>query len=333
MKDIQSLLIASKSLYCSWFRSRNILIGIFSILIASSFAFGPEASSSDGIDAENAAKKPTFETAKDFEWHVKPTELKWSLCCSDSMVISTFTLKENDKFVVSYSYPEEFARDVHQFRTVGFDENGKRIPFASLQAGSTGTIAMQCDFLDPKIFEPSKLRYLGIEKLSKANLKNITSKEAAAALKLKGGYPLPYPEIGKPYSFDIVGIDGSKISSESFLGKVLLVDFWATWCTPCMAKMPELKKIYDESKSKGFEIIGINNDEDLEKAKKAIAANALNWKQAAAPMDAEDRKLWEKTSGLTSLPRLFVIDRKGILRADCRPGQLKEEIHKVLADK
>jgi Thioredoxin-like len=97
-----------------------------------------------------------------------------------------------------------------------------------------------------------------------------------------------------------------------------------------MGKMPELKKLYDKHRKDGLEIIGVCFDHSVEKAKKTVESNGLDWPQVVVPADEGIRELWSEASGIEALPRLLIMDRSGILRADCGPAELKEQITKLL---
>ena len=62
--------------------------------------------------------------------------------------------------------------------------------------------------------------------------------------------------------FSATDLEGNPISLEQYRGKVVLIDFWTVWCSPCIAEMPNVKKVYDTYKDKGFDIIGISLDFD-----------------------------------------------------------------------
>ena len=118
--------------------------------------------------------------------------------------------------------------------------------------------------------------------------------------------------VGKQFT-DVKGfdLDGKEVSLSDYAGKgkVVLVDFWALWCGPCVQDMPELIEIYDEYKDKGFEIIGISLDENKDNWKKASENLKITWPQFS------NLRGWEEDSavtyGINSIPNTVLIDREG----------------------
>jgi thiol-disulfide isomerase/thioredoxin len=89
--------------------------------------------------------------------------------------------------------------------------------------------------------------------------------------------------------------------------KVIVVDFWATWCGPCREEIPHLNKLYSELKGKGFEIVGISMDTDGTDAVKDFAKEL----RIEYPIVIGDDKDAEAFGGIIGLPTTFIIDRKG----------------------
>jgi thiol-disulfide isomerase/thioredoxin len=121
--------------------------------------------------------------------------------------------------------------------------------------------------------------------------------------------------LGKPIplSFDDA-VSGKHIDLASLKGKVVLLDFWATWCGPCVAEMPKVKDVYEQNHAKGLEVLGISLDEapkdhGLEKLKDYVAKNQIPW-----PMYYQGNGWDSKFSsslGIMSIPTMFVIDKQG----------------------
>lgn len=138
--------------------------------------------------------------------------------------------------------------------------------------------------------------------------------------------------VGKEFPKFPAGIkttDGKELSLERFKDKVVLVDFWATWCPPCRAEVPNLVKAYEQYSSKGFEIIGISFDESREKFDEYIKENKMPWPQYF------DGKGWQNevgpTYGIQSIPAMYLLGKDGkVVSTDLRGEKLEEELAKLL---
>jgi len=106
-------------------------------------------------------------------------------------------------------------------------------------------------------------------------------------------------------------LDGSPFGPADYAGKVLVLNFWATWCAPCRAEMPALEAFYAKHRAEGLELIAISMDEPKEEAKVREVMRAYTFR-AALGKDAKVKgygRVWR-------LPLTFVIDRRGVLRKD-----------------
>jgi RNA polymerase sigma factor (sigma-70 family) len=216
-----------------------------------------------------------------------------------------------------------------EYRPVAFDAQRKRYPLESDGGGGHEDIRLYRFRLDPKLLPDAKVAFLGFEYLS-ADGRKIAASDAAEHLRKAGMEPLPWAEIDKPYDFVLTTMDNKKLRSRDLKGKVVLIDCWATWCSPCMAKMATLKPLYEQYHKEGLEIVGICFDHKVTTAQKAIDKHGLAWPQVLAPADETVRGLWERAAGIESLPRLLLIDREGILRAECGCADLSEQIAKLM---
>lgn len=124
--------------------------------------------------------------------------------------------------------------------------------------------------------------------------------------------------VGKPViPFSQVGIDGTIVDIAAFKGKVVLIDFWGSWCVPCRMSHPALKKLYEKYKSKGFEIIGISNElanstRDPKKQdiawRKAVKEDGLTWSQILFDPAIFDLV---KEFDINGYPTKFLVDQNG----------------------
>jgi peroxiredoxin len=126
-------------------------------------------------------------------------------------------------------------------------------------------------------------------------------------------------------------LHGKLVSLSELKGKVVLIDFWASWCGPCRQNNPHLKKLYNKYHSKGLEIYGVSLDEDVESWKKAVRHDKLIWIQVI------DEKGWEAPSAsaysVDMIPTSFLIDRQGIIRTINAEGpDLESSVRDLLKD-
>jgi thiol-disulfide isomerase/thioredoxin len=104
---------------------------------------------------------------------------------------------------------------------------------------------------------------------------------------------------------------GQKISSDTFEGKYILLDFWASWCAPCRKEHPNLIKIYEAFKDKNFEIISVSVDSENDNWLTAIAKDKITWTQLS-DLKGQQNDIAVKY-GVQSIPTNFLIDQKGII--------------------
>ncbi len=215
--------------------------------------------------------------------------------------------------------------DYYDWRPIAFDVDGNRHQLRPQVAAGTGNVMLERWSSDLATLPFSRVAHVGLEGLT---LEGFTkeSKVAAELATEQGLRVLPFPVVGKPYPFELTGINGDVLTSSDLRGKVVVLDFWATWCLPCMKKMPELKELYATYHRDGFEIVGLNFDRDTLTCHNAIRALDLTWPQMTVPTEESQRQLWMRAMGLQTLGRLLVIDRDGVLRADCTPAELRSYI-------
>jgi len=130
--------------------------------------------------------------------------------------------------------------------------------------------------------------------------------------------------------FDEKDVAGKHVSVADYKGKVVLIDFWATWCGPCVHELPNVVKAYEKHHEKGFDIIGVSLDQNEEKLKNFTKENKMSWQQFF------DGKGWGNKLavkyGVQSIPATFLLDREGkIIDRDLRGDALEEAVAAALA--
>jgi len=126
--------------------------------------------------------------------------------------------------------------------------------------------------------------------------------------------------------------DGKIITLESLRGNYVLIDFWASWCRPCRAENPNVVKLYNEYKDKGFTVYSVSLDKDKNRWIGAIKQDNLSW-----PNHVSDLKQWKseavKTYGFTGIPFTVLIDKDGkIIDKNLRGTALENRIKQLLGD-
>lgn len=120
--------------------------------------------------------------------------------------------------------------------------------------------------------------------------------------------------MGRPAGdFEQPTVEGKKVKLSDYKGKYVLLDFWASWCAPCRAENPNVLRAYNKYKSKGFDILAVSLDTNVEKWKKAIAEDKLPWVQASDLKEINNAVVQQ--FGISRIPDNFLIDPNGIVIA------------------
>lgn len=130
--------------------------------------------------------------------------------------------------------------------------------------------------------------------------------------------------------FQVEDINGKSLSLDQFKNKVVLIDFWATWCPPCIDEMPNIVKTYEMYHDQGFEIIGISLDQNKNKFLRFIEENNMTWRQYYDGKRGQN-SLAQKYS-VDSIPSTFLLDANGkIIAKNLRGSALEEAIKEAVA--
>jgi thiol-disulfide isomerase/thioredoxin len=132
--------------------------------------------------------------------------------------------------------------------------------------------------------------------------------------------------------FNEQDITGKPLAVSNYKGKVVLIDFWAIWCGPCIGELPNVIKVYEKYHDKGFEIIGVSLDQSAQGLKSYTADRNMPWQQFC------DEKRWSnklvQKYGVQSIPATFLLDGDGkIIGRNLRGEALEQAVAKALANK
>ena len=127
------------------------------------------------------------------------------------------------------------------------------------------------------------------------------------------------PEINLPQ------VDGTPLALSSLRGKYVLIDFWASWCGPCRQENPEVVRLYNRYKDKGFEIYGVSLDESKEQWRSAIQKDGLPWRHVSDLKGAAGVAI--QLYDVQTIPKTVLLDKEGkIIALDLRGGALAEKL-------
>jgi len=120
------------------------------------------------------------------------------------------------------------------------------------------------------------------------------------------------------------------IALSSLKGKVVLLDFWASWCRPCRAENPNVVKLYNKYKDRGFTVYSVSLDQNKDKWIAAITKDQLTWSNHVSELTG-----WKSSAGnkygVSSIPKTFLIDANGkIIAYDLRGNDLEKKLSEIL---
>ena len=137
--------------------------------------------------------------------------------------------------------------------------------------------------------------------------------------------------VGQALDIEGATVDGFPFDWKAYRGRIVLVDFWATWCGPCKAELPHLKQAYDRLHNQGFDIVGISLDRDRAALEKFLAENPLGWPTLF--QEGGQHPLAEKL-GVRAIPFTLLVDRTGhIVAQNLRGPAVVEHVERLLGDK
>ncbi len=137
---------------------------------------------------------------------------------------------------------------------------------------------------------------------------------------------------GKPIQVAGKTVDGKDFNIDSLKGKVVLVDFWATWCGPCVAELPHLKALYEGYRAKGFEIVGISLDSERAELEGFLKSREIQWPILFEETEGQGVENKIATHyGITAIPTMILVNQEGkVVSTSVRGPELDEALEKLL---
>ena len=135
----------------------------------------------------------------------------------------------------------------------------------------------------------------------------------------------------KAIDFNVKDLSGNDLSLEKYRGNVVLLDFWAVWCAPCIAEMPNVKQVYDKYKDDNFQIIGISLDQSRDKLVGYLEKEGITWPQVFDGNGWQNRVA--QMYGINAIPHMYLIDGDGVIRkSDVRGHALEPAVAELVRE-
>lgn len=181
--------------------------------------------------------------------------------------------------------------------------------------------AMLLEVVDQGNDDPTRAK---LSQIVKSNDAPAPIKERAAAILHR------YEALGKPLALNFTALDGRTVDLAALRGKVVVIHFWATWCTTCIDAIVTMTKAYGTLRELGVEMIGVTLDSEQAKVEQFVKEKGVAWPQFFEPSGKSNRIV--RDWGVTVLPSMWLVDRNGVLRDLNAQVDLSKKIEKMLAE-
>ena len=172
--------------------------------------------------------------------------------------------------------------------------------------------------------DPRQAEALKLKQAAEAAARPPAAQAAASGERLRG-------LVGQPLDLPGTLLDGAAVDQAGLAGKVVLVDFWATWCGPCVAEIPRVRDLYDRYHDRGFQVVGVSLDDDHDALEAFVADHEIPW---PIIVDARDEAGGlARRYGITAIPTMILVGRDGtVLSTEARGRRLEELLAEQFPD-
>ena len=198
----------------------------------------------------------------------------------------------------------EEAREKILQRIQSYYEGRKELSLADVQTGMIVAFYLEMQPRKSPARDVYKLLYDRLENDPREEMQSLRINLLANVRRLE--------MLGNKLELNVTSIDGKPIKTEDFAGKFLIVDFFATWCQPCLAEVPRLKKHCEKYRRSGLEIIAINLDDERSTLDKYLTSQSLPWPVVYDAASDPSDKLQVKY-GISSLPTVLLLNKEGVV--------------------
>ena len=253
----------------------------------------------------------TFENAPGWRWAMEPVSAQFSATSVDAILVVS-NRADGGAYAVTFGMTPE---NLGEYRAIVFDAQGNRYKPQYNYSTNNENMGLIFFRFDPQEVSFDDVEQVGLEVLPPEG-RTEASRHAMARAHELGITVMPYPEPDQVYEFELTRLDGTALRSADFQGRVLLLDFWATWCAPCMQALPKIQALESAAPADRFEVVGINFDFAKEPLRQTLEEKKLTWATAHIEPGPEVMDLWFEAAGMRALPRYLVLDERGVVRLD-----------------